>query len=144
MSPLWLRILQHVHGPLGWLAALALVHPALLLRARRRADLATSLATGLATIAVGLGAYVYPHYRVRVKQKLFLEMPTMGWMFERKEHLAVAAVAFAWVGLILYRLGREGGSPGLQRGAHRAYVAAAVCAVVTAVLGTAVAAVRSL
>ncbi len=145
MSALLLRVLQHVHGPLGWLAALALVHPALLLRApKRRAWLATSLSTVLVTAATSLGAFIYPFYRLRIKQVIFLSSPRIGWLFERKEHLAVGAVGFAWVGLILYWLARERGSRALQRGAQRAYTAAAVFAIGTAVFGTVVAAFRSL
>ena len=57
MNLVSMRVLEHVHGHIGWLAALALVHPAILLRRPRcRAMLAAGAATLLATLAALLGA----------------------------------------------------------------------------------------
>ena len=51
-----LRIGEHLHGHLGWLAVLALAHPAILLRNhRRRAHLSVGLAVGISTLAAALG-----------------------------------------------------------------------------------------
>ncbi len=148
MTPFALRSLEHVHGHLAWLSVAALLHPALLLsRPNRRAPLAASLATGLVLVTASLGALVYSPYRDRIKQHIFLDAPRIGWLFERKEHLAVGAVAFALVGLVAHlsapRLGPELRAP-VVRTAHRAYLLAFAFALVVAVLGVVVASYRSL
>lgn len=138
-----LRVVEHVHGHLGWLAAAALVHPAIVLRnPARRARLAAAMSTGFASLTGVLGAWLYPWYRQILKRALFVQSTRAGWMFERKEHLAVAALAFAWIGLVLHLRAREGGVS-IARAAHRAYVAAALFAIVVAALGTFVAATRT-
>ena len=147
MSDLWVRGLEHIHGHIGWLAAVALAHPAILLRRRRRrALLAAASATGLVTVAAALGATIYPAFRVDIKPRLFAHEPAMAWAFERKEHLAVAALAMAWVGLgaHLAEYRSPAGVPGrLDRVAFFAYVAATGAALVTATLGVAVATHRT-
>jgi hypothetical protein len=147
-ATLLLRLLERVHGHLGWLSVGALLHPAILLRQRRRrARLSVSLATGFVVVTALLGAYIYPSYRDRIKQHLFIEAPKLGWMFERKEHLAVGAVAFALVGcvshLALPFVAGGGPEQSLARLAHRAFVLAFVFALVAAVLGVSVASYRS-
>lgn len=138
-----LRVLEHVHGHLGWLAVAALLHPAILLRRpARRAPLAVLLATALAVVAGALGAAIYTDYKLRLRQALFVASPALGWCFERKEHLAVGAVAFALVGCVAH-LAAPAADESLRdlvaRTAHRAYVAAFVLALVAATLGVAVA-----
>ncbi|CAN5430577.1 hypothetical protein BH09MYX1_BH09MYX1_20000 [soil metagenome] len=138
-----LRLLEHIHGHLGWLAVAALLHPAIILRRpTRRAPLAVSLATGLVLLTGALGATVYPDYRVRLKQNIFLEAPTLGWCFERKEHLAVFAISFACIGCLLHLTTprfTEPLRPAIAKTAHRAYVGAFAMALMTAILGIAVA-----
>jgi hypothetical protein len=138
-----LRVAEHVHGHLGWLAAAALVHPAILLRnPKRAAPLSVALATGLATGVGALGAWLYGPYRERVKPHLFKEVPWVGLMFERKEHLAFGAVALAWAGALAYAgaVGaRDEVRAPLRRFALRAFVASAGLAIATAALGTLVA-----
>ena len=143
-----LRALERVHGHLAWLAVAALLHPALLLRdPRRRARVSVSLATGLVVVAAALGAGIYGEYRARLKQRIFIESPTLGWMFERKEHLAVGVVAFALAGCAahlgvgLVRVEAHGLA--LARLAHRAFVLAFVMALVVATIGVAVASFKS-
>ncbi len=143
-----------MHGHLGWLAAVALAHPAVLLRRReRRAHLSVGLAVGVTTIAGALGASLYPTYRERLRQSIFAEAPAVGYLFERKEHLAFGAVLLAWAGALAYVAGTarrsgEGASDrvrrDLRRAAHWAFVAAALLAAATAVLGTCVASYKSL
>jgi hypothetical protein len=144
MSAAALRLVEHVHGHVGWLAALALVHPALLLRRRRRAWLAATLATLLVTLTGVLGALLYHDYRATLKPAIFATAPALGWAFERKEHLATAAIVLAWAGLVAHGYGRSEREP-LQslRLAQLAYAAAALMALVSATLGVAVAAWRS-
>jgi hypothetical protein len=142
------RVGEHLHGHVGWLAAIALIHPAILLRRRqRRADLSVALAVTMATLAGVMGAALYPSYRERLRQPIFLEAPAMGYLFERKEHLAFGAVLFAWAGALTYlaalRYADVGTRDPLRRATHWAFVASALLAVVTALLGTVVASYRT-
>ena len=143
MIPLGLlRVLEHVHGHIGWLAVAALLHPAILLRVRRRrSPLAAVLATSIVLVASALGATIYPDYRLRLKQSIFIASPTLGWCFERKEHLAVGALVFALVGCIAHLAApsADGLRDLVDRTAHRAYVVAFTCALIAATLGVAVA-----
>ena len=148
MTPLEpLRVAEHVHGHLGWLAAIALVHPAILLRrAKRRAHLAVGLAVGVVTLVGGLGAAMYPDYRDKLRQSMFQHAPSMGYLFERKEHLAFGAILLAWAGAVAYlAAARLEGDPRehLRKAAHWSFVAAAALALVTAALGTVVAAYKT-
>jgi hypothetical protein len=148
MSPLYpLRLQEHLHGHLGWIAAIALVHPAILLRhTGRRAHWAVGLAVGLVTLAAVLGATMYPAYRDTLRQPIFASSATIGYLFERKEHLAFGVVMFAWTGGIAYSaamLAEERVREFLRRAAHRAFVVAAVLAFATAALGTVVAAYKT-
>ena len=87
---------------------------------------------------------LYPPYRAQLKQRLFVTVPTVGWLFERKEHLAVTAVALAWAGLALHlSRGDDPTADARARAAHLAYVAAALIAGTVAVLGTRIAAFLS-
>jgi hypothetical protein len=141
------RLEEHLHGHLGWLAAIALVHPAIVLRRpKRKAHWAVGLATAMVTVAAGLGAYIYGDYRDKLRQSIFQHAPFIGYLFERKEHLAFGAFALAWAGAIAYlaafRL--EGDAQAkLRKVSHWAFVAAAVLAVVVAGLGTVIATYRT-
>ncbi len=141
-----LRLVAHVHGHLGWLAAAALVHPAVVLRrAERKAPWAVAASVVLVTLAAALGAWLYPSYRESLRPLVFLDARSLGLAFERKEHLAFGAVLLAWGGGAAYAAsGRAEAATRvvLRRAAHRAFVAAAALAVVVAVLGTTVAVVR--
>lgn len=141
------RIQEHVHGHIGWLAAISLIHPAIVLRrTKRRAHLAVGLSVGIVTLAGGLGAYLYPDYRDRLRQSIFQHSRLIGYLFERKEHLAFGAFLLAWAGAMAYiaatRL--EGDTrERLRRAAHWAFIAAAAMAVVTAALGTMIASYKT-
>ena len=142
-----LRLLERVHGHLGWLAVVALLHPVVLLRkTKRRARLAVALTTSLVVVTASLGAGIYPDYRTRLKQRVFIEAPSWGWAFERKEHLAVAAVAFALVGCVAHFVAPsmpDGARERVARTAHLAYVVAFAFALVVACIGVAVASFKS-
>lgn len=148
IGTLCLRVVERIHGHLGWLAVAALVHPALMLaNPRRRARLSVTLATGTVVLTAALGAWLYPHYRLLLKQRIFIDSARHGWLFERKEHLAVGAVVFALVGCIAHLM-----VPALDEGptrarlarlAHRAFVIAAMLALIVATLGVTVASFRS-
>jgi hypothetical protein len=141
------RFLEHAHGHLGWLAAAGLVHPAFLLRRpRRRASLAIVLAAVAVTLAGGSGVALYPRYRVEIRPPLFAASPWLGYLFERKEHLAFGAVALAWAGTAAYFAAcalEEGARGPLRRAAQWAFVAACIFAVSAASLGTLVASHRT-
>jgi len=143
-----LRLLEHVHGHLGWLAVAALLHPAIVLRnPKRRALLSVALSTSFVVAAGLLGAEIYPSYRQKLKQGIFIHAPTLGWCFERKEHLAVGAIALALVGcaahLAAFRVSDAEVGAMLAKGAHRAYVAAFALALGVACLGVVVASYRT-
>lgn len=139
------RLLQAVHGHAGILAAAALLHPAILLRAGkplgRRNVWSVLLATALATGAWASGAWIYADYRAQVKRPLFLTNERAGLLFETKEHVAVLVVAFA-LGACVTALVAPRGATSLRRSAALAYATAAVACVVVSALGTWVTAVR--
>jgi len=147
MSALVVRSLQHVHGHVGWLAALALAHPAVLLRRPERRVFGAALAgTVLVTVTALMGALIYPSYRAAVKPVIFSAAPTIGLLFERKEHLGVAALALAWCGLAMHGLAhrREAPRRDLGRAAFVAFAGAAFAATLAATGGLIVACYRSL
>lgn len=142
-----MRLLEHAHGHLGWLATAALFHPAWLLRdLRRKADLSVALSVGFVTVVAAMGAGFYGEYTTRLKQQIFIEAPRAGWLFERKEHVAFGAVALAWAGALAYlaarRVDPDVRAP-LRKAAWRAFQASFVFALAAALLGTYVACVRS-
>ncbi len=142
-----LRVIERIHGHLGWLAVAALLHPAILLRRpARRARLAVSLATAGVVVTALLGGGIYPEYRARLKQHIFIDSPRLGWMFERKEHLAVGAVSFALAGCVAHLsvpwVGEESRAA-MSRLAHRSFVVAFVFAALVATIGVVVASFRS-
>jgi hypothetical protein len=147
MSALVARSLEHVHGHLGWLAAVALAHPALLLRRpERRVSGAAIAGTVLVTVTAALGAVIYPAYRTGVKPVIFAVAPAIGVVFERKEHLGAAALALAWCGLAMHTLAHRRGAlrHDLGRAAFVAYAGAAIAAALAATGGLVVACFRSL
>lgn len=141
------RIFERIHGHLGWLAAIALVHPAILLRrARRKAHLSVAFAVATVTAVFTLGCLIYPAYRERLRQTIFQQGRPIGYLFERKEHLAYGALLLAWAGGLAYVASLRVEAPvrdPLHRAAHWAFVVAALLALVTASLGIVVSAFRS-
>lgn len=138
MSPLAARALAHLHGSAGWLAALALAHPAFMLRRPRRRTLGVAVvATVLVTSAGVLGALVYPRYRTDLKPALWAATPWVGALFERKEHLGVLAVVLAWAGLALCALAarHDPDRDDVARAARVAYAGAAAAALTSAAAG---------
>ena len=141
------RVGEHVHGHLGWLAAAVLVHPAVLLRRpARKAHLAVAMAAIVPTLTGALGAWLYTPYRDRIKQGIFLEMRWVGMLFERKEHLAFGAILLAWSAAGAYFVAPRVEEPArslLRTFAFRGFVAAAALTLVVAALGTVIASYRS-
>lgn len=146
MIDVTMRAVAHVHGHLGWLAAAALLHPAWMLRRplRRLSSVAVA-ATALVTLPAATALLVYPAYRASLKQALFVRAPAIGWMFERKEHLGLGAVALAWAGLALHaasvRAADDETRRSLARAAQVSFALAALFTWVVSALGTWVASV---
>lgn len=134
-------MVEHLHGHAGWLTAVALVHPAVVLRRNRGGAWAVGLSTGLVTVVCGVGLWLYQPYRDHLKQGIFQHAPSIGLLFERKEHLAFAALGFTWVGAAAYvaawRTARR--ERAFRTLAHRAFIIAAGIAILVASLGTIVA-----
>ena len=113
MSPDALHLLARAHGVAAWIATATLT-AALPLLIRARGARITAAITALATVAIticgGLGALLEAAYRSRLRQQLFVRSPSLGWLFERKEHLAFGAIVFAWCTLstmVAARLSRD-------------------------------------
>lgn len=136
----WVRFLEHVHGHAGWLSAAALVHPAIVLRRKgRKAHLSVALAALLPAANGALGGWLYVAYRARLKPLIFEHAPDVGWMFERKEHLAFGTISIACAAALAYRSSWRAEDPAratLQALAHRGFVLAALGALAVACLGT--------
>ena len=148
MSGFDLRLVERLHGHLGVLSLAALLHPAILLRrGKRRAHVAVVSATLLPTVTAGLGLFLYPAYRSELRRDVFVESLALGNAFERKEHLALAAVLLAWTGAFAYlaSMRTDNGSRAARaaRAALVAYSISFVLACVAAGLGTLVASHRS-
>lgn len=143
-----LSLVAVVHGHLGWLAAAIVAHPVIVLRRPGRSGRAACwAATTTTTAAVILGASVYPTYRERVRATLWAAVPEAGAWFERKEHLAVGALAMVWVGVAAYELAHVSDGArraGLRRTARIAYALALALSLAVAAVGTVVATLRPL
>lgn len=144
MSLEGLRALSRVHAVVAWLATIALVAAAashLVARARRFAAAIGALALALSMSAVALGLGLHDGYRARLRQRLFVTSASLGWLFERKQHLALAAVMLALSGLavslLLRRAEARGDHPArsreLGRAALVAWISAAAFAIFAAV-----------
>ena len=140
-----LRLWAAVHGHLGVLAVVALVHPAVLLWSGRPLSRGGRLSLGLSTLvtvaAFVVGLAAYGDYRAHVKRDLFHVDPRAGLLFETKEHLAYAALALTLGGFACAWLAPTGGMA-LRRTAARLFAAAVLLTAIVAGLGTYVAAVR--
>ncbi|MES2644864.1 MAG: hypothetical protein V4850_35585 [Myxococcota bacterium] len=131
-----------LHGHLGLLAAIALVHPAITLRPPRSAAASlrpgtrwsVALATALVTITTLGGWWLYPGYRVVDKPRLLQGAFEVAMLFETKEHLAFYALVLAWGGCALVF-----GPPGGRRVARLCFGASAALAVTVGILGSMVA-----
>ncbi len=95
----------------------------------------------LLLVASGLGLALHDTYRAKLRQRLFIGTPSLGWLFERKLHVAFAATLLG-VGALatLARLDRarlDGAGAqerrDLARGAALAWGASAVLALAASV-----------
>ena len=144
MTPEGLRTLERVHALTAWAATAALALAAwLFLRSSSLRRVAGVAAAVLAVVTAGLGLWLHDPYRSRLRQRLFLDAPSLGWLFERKQNLAFAAVLLAASALASQALlARDPGRPGardLRRAAALGWVASAVAALVASVISAVVA-----
>lgn len=146
MSPAAVHLVARAHAVVAWVATAALIValPLLLVARRRRTTLAISAAAALAiTLTGALGALLDAPYRSRIRQHLFGQSPALGWLFERKEHLAFGAILLAWAALstlVAARISRDPARAGdLHAAARVAAIASAGLALAAAVMATIVA-----
>jgi len=137
----WLRLFERIHGHLGWLSVAALVHPAILLRRPRpQGSWIAGAAAGLTLASGVLGACLYPAYRQTVKVRLLHDKTSLAWLLERKEHLAIGAVAFAVAGWLLQvrvpGLEKNPAAIRLRKLAHLSFVAALLLTLLVSIFGT--------
>jgi len=135
---LW-RLLESVHGHLGILATLALLHPAILLRKGKVMSFgrkwATALSALLVSSAFGFGLLIYGEYRLVVKREIFNRSEGIGMLFETKEHLAYAVLALTLGATVCAFLApRE--RKDLRKAASWLFGMAAILCALTTVLGT--------
>ncbi len=141
MTPDVVRRLILVHGVVAWIdALLLLVVSILLLRERwldkpwfRRVSLLATLGA-IASFASGL--LLEMHYRLHMRQRLFLSSKTLGWLFERKLHISFGVLLFAAIGCCTLLLVRE--HPRALRTSRAAFVIAAVFALIACVISSVV------
>ncbi|MCA9583477.1 MAG: hypothetical protein KC416_16875, partial [Myxococcales bacterium] len=142
-----LRLLQSIHGHLGVLATVALLHPAILLRhgapLTRGRKWAVGLSVGLVIAAFAMGLSLYDNYRAEVRRTLFSRAPSVGLLFETKEHLAYAVLALS-VGAFTAAWMAGPHRRDLRRGAAVLFATAAVLCGIVAAIGTYVAAFAEL
>jgi uncharacterized membrane protein YfcA len=140
-----LRTLESIHGWLGWASIGALAIPAALLLRKKRVDVRIVVAcTAFATIVATLGGYLYAYYTPMLKRAIYVASYRTGLLMERKEHLAVVALALAWCGCLLYVAGDDDDARRTRaRIAHVCFVVSAMLAFVIAVLGATVASTRT-
>ncbi len=127
------------------LAAAALLHPAILLRKGNPMSWGTRLAVvltaGAVVLAFASGVWIYPAYVASVRVPLFLKSEHTGLLFETKEHIAFAVMALA-LGASACAWFAPTRARGLRRAAAVGFALGAALCLVTAALGTWVAAVH--
>lgn len=103
MSEDAIHLLAREHALASWAAVAGLLATAWMMAARphrRELVLAVSASTAVAlAISGALGSMLEGAYRARLRQPLFTRAPKLGWLFERKEHLAFGAIALGFCGL---------------------------------------------
>jgi hypothetical protein len=140
--------LEQLHAVVAWAATAALVAAAWVCargKAPRRWALgAGAAAIGLAVVAAGLGVALHVTYRAKLRQRLFIDSPALGWLFERKLHVAFAALllgvsALATSALLAWGAPDAPGARELRRSAALAWGASAALALAASIASAIVA-----
>lgn len=112
MTPEALRRLTLVHGIVAWIDAVLLLLVAIQLLRKEWPDkpwfrslVVTASLGAIASFASGMALEL--HYRVHLRQRLFIASKSLGWLFERKMHLSFGLVVFASIGLLTLLLTRK-------------------------------------
>ncbi|MBK9262273.1 MAG: hypothetical protein IPM54_21015 [Polyangiaceae bacterium] len=139
MTPDVVRRMLVPHAIVAWLGALLLLAIAALLVRGRSQDKpwfrALSIsASSCAAVSFVSGLLLETHYRIHLKQRLFLASRSLGWLFERKMHLSFGVFLFASIGLLTLLLTRN--DPRFFRSARAAYVFAAFFALSACVISS--------
>jgi hypothetical protein len=137
---LTVRAIEHIHGHLGTLACVLMVHPALLLGRRPAGSRLVWPATILLTVVCLSGLWIYGDYRELIQRPLFRETRGLGLLFERKEHLALGSLAMAWLAAVVYARAPE--SLAAQTLSRRVFGLSAALGILVALFGMIVAVQR--
>lgn len=136
------RTLARLHGLAAWLFTAALIAAAVASTRDRAHRLTAWLAVATASLAAAasaLGFVIHDAYRAQIRQRLFVRSPDIGWLFERKLHLAVGAALLAIAATaVTFAARREAARP-LRRTAALAFTAASLLALSAAIASTIVA-----
>jgi hypothetical protein len=133
-----LRAIERAHAVVAWLATIAALLAAVRAHGRdpgRRASLApASLGALLLLVACASGLLLDEGYRSRLRQRLFVASPAMGWLFERKLHLAFGALLLAITGVASLLGGRRAHDVARGEATRRSLARAATLALTSAAL----------
>lgn len=147
MSAELIHRLTIAHGVVAWLETLVLLVLASRLFFKQWPDkpwlprLAVTATLG-AWISFALGLSLELHYRVHLRQHLFIASKNLGWLFERKIHLSFGIMTMAGIGLLTFMLSRKNAA--YVRAMRAAYVITAFFALVTSSISTIVAVAKPL
>ena len=115
----WVELARSVHGHIGVLAAIALVHPVIFLRPNRPLSRgqrwSVAGAGALFAVAMGMGLALYPHFRETERPRLLAHDFAVAMWFERKEHLVYIAACLVFGGVGTVFLARNGEHNGRAR-----------------------------
>ena len=142
-----IETLARLHGVTAWASTVALAGVAILfLRSRRAASpmpaWASPIALALTATTSALGVLVHDPYRSELRQKLFLASTKLGWLFERKLHLAFGCALLASLALAstsALRRATEGSRRDLARSAALGWIVSALFALAASVISAVVA-----
>lgn len=147
MSAELIHRLTIVHAIVAWLETLLLVIVATRLVRKPWPDKPWLARLGVASsfgawLSFALGISLELHYRVHLRQHLFIASKNLGWLFERKMHLSFGIVCMATIGLLTLLLTRK--NQAFYRSMRAAYIFAAAFAVLTSSISTIVAITKPL
>lgn len=147
MSAELIHRLTIAHAIIAWLDTLLLVILAMRLVRKPWPDKPWLDRLGFASsfgawLAFALGISLELHYRVHLRQHLFIASKNLGWLFERKMHLSFGIVCMATIGLLTLLLTRK--NQAFYRSMRAAYIFAAAFALLTSSISTIVAITKPL
>jgi len=137
MTPEAISRLTLFHGIVAWLDTLLLLLVSSLLFRKQWPDkpyfrfLAVVSTLG-AVISFASGMALEMHYRIHLRQHLFIKSKTLGWLFERKMHLSFGVLLFATIGLLTLLLTRK--DPRFFGSMRASYMFAAIFALAASVI----------